>query len=126
MFNKFTGSPVSGCAFLQYKNCEIVLKFYFYFTILTCTDLSERQLCLVHLLKLLWCQTHFSPQTTHTLASTGYRLGVKSGSEDRKSTRLNSSHVKISYAVFCLKKKKRRREGVPLCDGRWRGRTLRP
>src|SRR5690606_41672373 len=28
------------------------------------------------------------------------------GKEDRKSTRLNSSHVKISYAVFCLKKKK--------------------
>src|SRR5690606_41198128 len=29
------------------------------------------------------------------------------GRVDRKSTRLNSSHVKISYAVFCLKKKKR-------------------
>src|SRR5690625_1206610 len=28
------------------------------------------------------------------------------GPEDRKSTRLNSSHVAISYAVFCLKKKK--------------------
>src|SRR5438874_12094832 len=28
--------------------------------------------------------------------------------EDRKSTRLNSSHVEISYAVFCLKKKNRR------------------
>src|SRR5437870_6659790 len=28
-------------------------------------------------------------------------------SQDRKSTRLNSSHVAISYAVFCLKKKKR-------------------
>src|SRR5690606_40251174 len=28
---------------------------------------------------------------------------------DRKSTRLNSSHVKISYAVFCLKKKKEQR-----------------
>src|SRR5690606_41394437 len=28
-------------------------------------------------------------------------------SPDRKSTRLNSSHVKISYAVFCLKKKKK-------------------
>src|SRR6266496_6865765 len=27
---------------------------------------------------------------------------------DRKSTRLNSSHVEISYAVFCLKKKKKR------------------
>src|SRR5690606_39477814 len=29
------------------------------------------------------------------------------GFQDRKSTRLNSSHVKISYAVFCLKKKKK-------------------
>src|SRR5690349_21862251 len=29
------------------------------------------------------------------------------GGTDRKSTRLNSSHVEISYAVFCLKKKKR-------------------
>src|SRR3989442_9974075 len=28
---------------------------------------------------------------------------------DRKSTRLNSSHVRISYAVFCLKKKKKQR-----------------
>src|SRR5690349_24659973 len=31
----------------------------------------------------------------------------RSLSVDRKSTRLNSSHVEISYAVFCLKKKKR-------------------
>src|SRR5690606_41498537 len=31
-----------------------------------------------------------------------------SAARDRKSTRLNSSHVKISYAVFCLKKKKTR------------------
>src|SRR5690606_41425615 len=29
-------------------------------------------------------------------------LGTPDGTEDRKSTRLNSSHVKISYAVFCL------------------------
>src|SRR3712207_8667125 len=41
-------------------------------------------------------------------------LGVQSlddrtrgGSRDRKSTRLNSSHANISYAVFCLKKKKK-------------------
>src|SRR5690554_7312305 len=32
---------------------------------------------------------------------------VSSGLKDRKSTRLNSSHVRISYAVFCLKKKKK-------------------
>ena len=30
--------------------------------------------------------------------------------EDRKSTRLNSSHITISYAVFCLKKKKKKKE----------------
>src|SRR5438067_8067648 len=30
--------------------------------------------------------------------------------EDRKSTRLNSSHVSISYAVFCLKKKKKKQK----------------
>src|SRR5207302_9110281 len=31
---------------------------------------------------------------------------------DRKSTRLNSSHVKISYAVFCLKKKKKKKKNI--------------
>src|SRR3712207_7776780 len=34
-------------------------------------------------------------------------LGLGARFEDRKSTRLNSSHANISYAVFCLKKKKR-------------------
>src|SRR5258707_11096676 len=34
---------------------------------------------------------------------------------DRKSTRLNSSHANISYAVFCLKKKKKTNE-IPLGD----------
>src|SRR2546430_7346565 len=33
---------------------------------------------------------------------------------DRKSTRLNSSHSQISYAVFCLKKKKQRKLGLTL------------
>src|SRR5690242_21303797 len=37
--------------------------------------------------------------------------------EDRKSTRLNSSHMSISYAVFCLKKKKR---GPPHSKRLWR------
>src|SRR5438270_8983728 len=36
----------------------------------------------------------------------GPRIGT---SKDRKSTRLNSSHSQISYAVFCLKKKKKRK-----------------
>src|SRR5207249_10160993 len=41
------------------------------------------------------------------LAARGAVSGrVPNGDQDRKSTRLNSSHVSISYAVFCLKKKK--------------------
>src|SRR6266511_596166 len=35
--------------------------------------------------------------------------GLVERRRDRKSTRLNSSHVKISYAVFCLKKKKKKK-----------------
>src|SRR5436305_12108766 len=35
-----------------------------------------------------------------------FRCARRSARRDRKSTRLNSSHVRISYAVFCLKKKK--------------------
>src|SRR5439155_2303624 len=37
------------------------------------------------------------------------RSPSRSAARDRKSTRLNSSHVAISYAVFCLKKKKQER-----------------
>src|SRR5207302_8009064 len=37
-------------------------------------------------------------------------FGVIDRDVDRKSTRLNSSHVKISYAVFCLKKKKKKKK----------------
>src|SRR5262245_63171866 len=36
----------------------------------------------------------------------GFALGSQAYTLDRKSTRLNSSHLGISYAVFCLKKKK--------------------
>src|SRR3712207_7526242 len=39
----------------------------------------------------------------------GRRVGV----QDRKSTRLNSSHANISYAVFCLKKKKKTNTSSP-------------
>src|SRR3712207_8242359 len=47
----------------------------------------------------------------HAAHQEGERLAIESERqriawEDRKSTRLNSSHANISYAVFCLKKKK--------------------
>src|SRR2546426_7951971 len=40
------------------------------------------------------------------LATMRYHTGIRG---DRKSTRLNSSHLVISYAVFCLKKKKKKK-----------------
>src|SRR5690606_39594665 len=42
------------------------------------------------------------------VAAAAEAVAAAVGLRDRKSTRLNSSHVKISYAVFCLKKKKTR------------------
>src|SRR5688572_30879073 len=47
---------------------------------------------------------------------------VPSGSTDRKSTRLNSSHSQISYAVFCLKKKTGGRSGSRSARGPSGGR----
>src|SRR3712207_7114968 len=42
----------------------------------------------------------------HPPASAAIRATSSPSARDRKSTRLNSSHANISYAVFCLKKKK--------------------
>src|SRR3989442_9857958 len=44
------------------------------------------------------------------------RPGACRQRRDRKSTRLNSSHVRISYAVFCLKKKKEQLQHPKLTD----------
>src|SRR3989442_7553436 len=52
--------------------------------------------------------TRSAPPLPHTPPKGGawhFKKRILLG-EDRKSTRLNSSHVRISYAVFCLKKKK--------------------
>src|SRR5438876_4909841 len=48
-------------------------------------------------------RTSRAPSEHCTLHGRGFGRGR--GSQDRKSTRLNSSHPSISYAVFCLKKK---------------------
>src|SRR4051812_50184632 len=48
--------------------------------------------------------------TTVQLTLSAFIAGLALGQlEDRKSTRLNSSHMSISYAVFCLKKKKKKK-----------------
>src|SRR5256885_5430970 len=48
------------------------------------------------------------------LAEDGWHCGVPASGADRKSTRLNSSHLVISYAVFCLKKKKKKQTPIDL------------
>src|SRR5215475_7624027 len=51
-----------------------------------------------------------SRRTPPSASGTRPRTPARRPAGDRKSTRLNSSHVKISYAVFCLKKKKNKKE----------------
>src|SRR3712207_7707159 len=48
---------------------------------------------------------HAKATRQERMLAIGVRIG--NGGEDRKSTRLNSSHANISYAVFCLKKKQK-------------------
>src|SRR5689334_24484690 len=57
------------------------------------------------------------PYSTHrirpsTRRPTTYARHLQSPRTDRKSTRLNSSHSSISYAVFCLKKKKKKQKTI--------------
>src|SRR2546422_7630302 len=74
---------------------------------------QQQQLRPNRLRHVLWC----SPRTewlnhhnfhSHSFQSWNEAVNVtRRGLKDRKSTRLNSSHGYISYAVFCLKKKKK-------------------
>src|SRR5690242_21261812 len=54
-----------------------------------------------------WSPSHHGKEDQDSFASILARFNkARSACLDRKSTRLNSSHMSISYAVFCLKKKK--------------------
>src|SRR5206468_9073547 len=52
---------------------------------------------------------HAREPVDHGVRRSAHRDDLRRGQRDRKSTRLNSSHDQISYAVFCLKKKKHAR-----------------
>src|SRR2546427_5453523 len=63
------------------------------------------------------CEPH--PTAGYFFCSAGSQLALAAScarlrlaTEDRKSTRLNSSHSQISYAVFCLKKKKKKKNNT--------------
>src|SRR2546427_7396512 len=70
-------------------------------------------------------ESAYQPILSHLIRELGLDLSILHG--DRKSTRLNSSHSQISYAVFCLKKKKKQKQKIntiheqmtTCCVSRW-------
>src|SRR5439155_6397737 len=65
--------------------------------------------------------TEVEVDVAHVAAGDGPPVADVDAGEDRKSTRLNSSHVAISYAVFCLKKKMKSRLALDMFDVPYRG-----
>src|SRR5207253_5969325 len=55
-----------------------------------------------------WADAEIRAAASAAYKSLLFPAGLRISASDRKSTRLNSSHVAISYAVFCLKKKKKK------------------
>src|SRR5687768_18617010 len=96
----------SGCTFFCCLASSFFFLFFFFFFLMIRRPPRST---------LFPYTTLFRSETTifrrgYTLAETGKRpcVEILYGAEDRKSTRLNSSHGYISYAVFCLKKKKKK------------------
>src|SRR5437899_5226421 len=62
------------------------------------------------------CRVVVAPCSPFSVTPELMRDSASLAHQDRKSTRLNSSHLGISYAVFCLKKKKKKAEIKPHQD----------
>src|SRR2546430_10204518 len=94
---------------------RLILSFFFFFNDTATTEiytLSLHDALPIFLLMLGMGLVFQMPAVTYVLAriglvTAGWMLRVWRGAVDRKSTPLNSSHSQISYAVFCLKKKKK-------------------
>src|SRR2546422_11731344 len=80
------------------------LPFFFFFNDTATTEIYT--LSLHDALPISPPFSHTSQRTTSTPSAVPTARTASISSSDRKSTRLNSSHGYISYAVFCLKKKK--------------------
>src|SRR5258708_12140601 len=88
------------------------LFFFFFFNDTATTEIYT--LSLHDALPIWSASSPRSSASTRSLRATRWRRGACSRRtrRDRKSTRLNSSHQIISYAVFCLKKKKKKHSRV--------------
>src|ERR1039458_10713718 len=72
------------------------------------------------------CVSAFTSIAFRPISRLGLKRAVQRASQDRKSTRLNSSHLGISYAVFCLKKKpETKEETAKVRDARTQSRLWR-
>src|SRR3712207_7551231 len=93
------------------ETCSLFLSYFFFFfndtattEIYTLSLHDALPICAAGPLLRRQHHRHRRPAVAPPLLSTHLRPRL-----DRKSTRLNSSHANISYAVFCLKKKKKHR-----------------
>src|SRR2546430_17588496 len=82
----------------------LVLYFFFFFNDTATTEIYT--LSLHDALPICSCSASSSCRATRRRRCSSSARAAGSSTRDRKSTRLNSSHSQISYAVFCLKKKK--------------------
>src|SRR3712207_7833600 len=104
----------------MYYNYELLSSLFFFFNDTATTEIYT--LSLHDALPIFdRLQSHHRPyhsreRPDHAHRRAGFRVGRRIRHQatiagpDRKSTRLNSSHANISYAVFCLKKKKKKQE----------------
>src|SRR5436309_8382906 len=85
------------------NNCTVQLFFFFFFF----NDTPTTEIYTLSLHDALPISAE-RQRPVPARAAVRARQSLTHSGRDRKSTRLNSSHVKISYAVFCLKKKKQK------------------
>src|SRR5204863_8723191 len=103
-----------SCSLDHYLICTILiyssflLSLFLFFNDPATTEIYTRSLHdALPILSDLQQRRRWSP--SDVVAVAGWRRALVQRGPDRKSTRLNSSHVEISYAVFCLKKKKKKK-----------------
>src|SRR3712207_9569411 len=94
--------------YVVFSNCIfIVISYFFFFNDTATTEIYTLSL---HDALPIWSETWnlFYLENSSATGGTVSWRNVGRPDIDRKSTRLNSSHANISYAVFCLKKKKKK------------------
>src|SRR5436309_14351664 len=103
--SEFSYWPAADAYMLLDLDLAVVFLFYFHDTATTeIYTLSLHDALPISFMRILKVLT-----VLVLLLSVAYAMPINSSARRSESTRLNSSHVKISYAVFCLKKKNTQR-----------------